>query len=68
MYTYTFVHPFVRPNSLCSAVKYSLLLICCFSEKEIADRVRVTPIPNHACGYWTVDLLRCIYRAALAQL
>jgi hypothetical protein len=22
------------------------LLICCFSEKEIADRVRVTPVPT----------------------
>jgi hypothetical protein len=42
--------------------------ICCFSEKEIVDRVRVTPVPNHACGCWSADLLRCVYRAASAPL
>jgi hypothetical protein len=31
---------------------YSPLLICCFSEKEIVDRVRVTLVPNLACGCW----------------
>jgi hypothetical protein len=44
------------------------LLICCFLEKVIDDRVRVTPVPNLACGCWTVDLLRCVYRAASAPL
>jgi hypothetical protein len=44
------------------------LLICCFSEKEIADRVRVTLVLNLACGCWTADLLRCVYRAASAPL
>jgi hypothetical protein len=31
---------------------YSPLLICCFSEKEIVDRVRFTPVPNLAYGCW----------------
>jgi hypothetical protein len=44
----------------------SPLLICCFSEK--GDRVRVTIVPNLACGCWTADLLRCVYRAASAPL
>jgi hypothetical protein len=26
------------------------------------------PVPNLACGYWTADLLRCVYRAASAPL
>jgi hypothetical protein len=51
----------------CWVRKYSLLLICCFSEKGIADRVRVTPVPNNACGCWTADLLRCVHRAASAH-
>jgi hypothetical protein len=38
------------------------LFICCFSEKEIVNRVRVTPVPNLACGCWTADLLSCVYR------
>jgi hypothetical protein len=45
---------------------YSPLLICCFSEK--GDRVRVTTVPNLACGCCTADLLRCVYRAASAPL
>jgi hypothetical protein len=40
----------------------------CFLDKDIVDRVRVTPVPNHACGCWTADLLRCVYRAASAPL
>jgi len=32
------------------------------------DRVRVTHVPNLACGCWTADLLRCVYRAASAPL
>jgi hypothetical protein len=32
------------------------------------DRVRVTTVPNLACGCWTDDLLRCVYRAASAPL
>ena len=32
------------------------------------DRVRVTTVPNLACGCWTADLLRCVYRAASAPL
>jgi hypothetical protein len=32
------------------------------------DRVRVTIVPNLACGCWTADLLRCVYRAASAPL
>jgi hypothetical protein len=47
---------------------YSPLLICCFSENEIADRVRVAPVPNLAYGCWTADLLRCVYWAASAPL
>jgi hypothetical protein len=43
---------------------YSPLLICCFSEK--GDRVRVTTVPNLACGCWTADLFCCVYWAALA--
>jgi hypothetical protein len=42
------------------------LLIYFFSEK--GDRVRVTTVPNLACGCWTADLLRCVYRAASAPL
>jgi hypothetical protein len=36
-----------------------------FSEK--GDRVRVTTIPNLACGCWTAELLHCVYRAASAH-
>jgi hypothetical protein len=32
------------------------------------DRVRVTTVPNLACGCWTAELLRCVYRAASAPL
>jgi hypothetical protein len=32
------------------------------------DRVTVTTVPILACGYWTADLLRCIYQAASAPL
>ena len=41
-------------------------LFVVFSEK--GGRVRVTTVPNLACGCWTADLLRCVYRAALAPL
>jgi hypothetical protein len=66
MHLSDFPIPWVKVG--CWVCKDSLLLICCFLEKEIADRVRVTPIPNHACGCWTADLFRCVYRAALAPL
>ena len=58
--------PIPRVKVGCWVRLYSPLLICCFSEK--GDRVRVTTVPNLACGCWTVDLLRCVYRAALAPL
>jgi hypothetical protein len=32
------------------------------------DQVRVTTVPNLACGCWTADLLRCVYQAASAPL
>jgi hypothetical protein len=28
------------------------------------DQVRVTTVPNLACGCWTADLLRCVYWAS----
>ena len=58
--------PIPRVKVGCWVRLYSPLLICCFSEK--GDRVRVTTVPNLACGCWTAELLRCIYRAASAPL
>ena len=58
--------PIPRVKVGCWVRLYSPLLICCFSEK--GDRVRVTTVPNLACGCWTADLLRCVYRAASAPL
>jgi hypothetical protein len=66
------MHYILFPNSVdegdCWVHKYSLLLICYFSEKEIADRVTVMHVPNHACGCWTADLLHYVYRATSAPL
>ena len=58
--------PIPRVKVGCWVRLYLPLLICCFSEK--GDRVRVTTVPNLACGCWTVDLLHCVYRAASAPL
>jgi hypothetical protein len=52
----------------CWIRKYSLLLICYFSEMEIVDWVRIMHVPNHACDYWTADLLHYVYRASSAPL
>jgi hypothetical protein len=62
------ISPFHRWRCAAEYVSTHPCLFVVFSEKVIVDRVRVTPVPNLACGCWTADLLRCVYRATLAPL
>jgi hypothetical protein len=63
---YDFSIPWVKVG--CWVRKYSLLLIYCFSEKEIAAWVRVKHVSYHACTCWTADLLHYIYQVISAHI